>query len=181
MAVRRNSIAVRRPLSIFALIGFFSSLFVHLTTFFGIDPSKHVPWVWVLHVGIFVAFIPMVLVQGWAPKNDFRNKMFASIPRWAGYALKFFCAYAAINFILFLMLSRGGGVPEVHDGKHVLQGKGWVQELSEKEYEWQKAYAVRGFSGHWMIFYLLPALVLWYRPESDLQIPRDSGHPRRSV
>jgi hypothetical protein len=180
MAVRRSSITVRRPLSIFALIGFFSSLFVHLTTFFGIDPSKHVPWVWVLHVGIFVAFIPMVLVQGWAPKKDFWNKLFASMPRWAGYAIKAFFAYAVINFVLFLVLSRGG-VPEVRDGKYVLQGKGWVQELSENEYEWQNAYTVRGFSGHWMIFYLVSALVLWYRPESTLHTPRDSGQPRRSV
>ena len=157
---------MRRALSIFALIGFLTSLFVHLITFFGIDPSKHVPWVWVLHLGIFVVFIPMVFFQGMASRKDFWNKIFAALPRWAGYTIKAFFAYAIINFALFFFLSRGG-VPDVRDGKYVLHSHGQViRELSENEYEWQKAYVVRGFSGHWMIFYLVPALVFLYRDES---------------
>jgi hypothetical protein len=148
-----------------ALTGFFSSLFVHLTTFFGIDPSKHVPWFWGLHLGIFVVFIPMLFVQGLTPRKDFWSKIFAAMPRWARYTTKAFFAYALINFALFFFLSRGG-VPDVRDGKYVLHNHGQViRELSEDEYELQKAYVVRGFSGHWMVFYLVPALVFWYRGE----------------
>ena len=126
-----------------ALTGFFLSLFVHLTTFFGIDPAKDVPWVWVLHLGIFVVFIPMVFVQGLTPRKDFWNKIFATMPRWARYTIKAFFAYALINFALFFFLSKGG-TPDVRDGKYVLHSHGQViRELSENEYEWQKAYVVR--------------------------------------
>ena len=154
---------MRRAFSILALTGFFASLLVHLTTFFGIDPTKHVPWVWGLHLGIFVLFIPMLFVQGLTPRKDFWNKIFADMPRWARYTIKAFFAYALINFALFFFLSKGG-TPEVRDGKYVLHNHGQViRELSEDEYELQKAYVVRGFSGHWMVFYLVPALVFWYR------------------
>jgi hypothetical protein len=157
---------LRRAYSIFALAGFFLSLFVHLSTFFGIDPSKHIPWVWVLHLGIFVVFIPMFFIQGLMPKKDLWNKIFATIPRWARYTIKAFFAYALINFALFFLLSKGG-VPDVRDGKYVLHNHGQViRELSENEYELQKAYVLRGFSGHWMVFYLVPAIVFWYRRKS---------------
>ena len=130
---------MRRAFSIFALVGFFSSLLVHLSTFFGIDPSKHVPWVWVLHLGIFVVFFPMVFVQGLKPKKDFWRNIFAAMPRWARYTIKAFFAYAIINFALFFFLSRDG-VPDVRDGKYVLHNHGQViRELSEDEYELQKA------------------------------------------
>lgn len=109
----------------------------------------------------------MLFVQGLASRKNFWNKVFAAIPRWARYTIKAFFAYAIINFALFLFLSRGG-VPDVRDGKYVLHNHGQViRELSEKEYEWQKAYVVRGFSGHWMIFYLVSAIVFWYRDELD--------------
>jgi len=158
---------MRRAFSIFAFTGFFISLIVHLTTFFGIDPAKHVPWVWVLHLGIFIVFIPMLFVQGLKRKKDFWPKFLASMPRLAQYTIKAFFVYAAINFALFFFLSKGG-VPDVRDGKYVLHSHGNViRELSEEEYEWQKAYVVRGFSGHWMIFYLVPALYFWYRRDES--------------
>ena len=159
---------MRKFFSIFALTGFFSSVFVHLSTFFGTDLSKHIPRVWVLHLGVFVAFIPMLLLQGLAPKKDW-NQIFATIPRWARYSIKVFFAYALINFALFFFLSESG-VPDVRDGKYVLHNHGQIiRELSENDYEWQKAYVLRVFSGHWMAFYLLPAIVLWFR--------RKSAHP----
>lgn len=157
---------LRRAFCVFALVGFLSSLVVHLSTFFGIDPSKHVPSVWTLHLGIFVVFVPMLFLQRLGPKKDFWRKIFAPMPRWARYTIKAFFAYAIINFALFFYLSQGG-VPDVRDGKYVLHNHGQViRELSEDEYELQQAYVIRGFSGHWMIFYLVPALVFWYSGKS---------------
>ena len=156
---------MRRAFSIFAFTGFFISLIVHLTTFFGIDPAKHVPWVWVLHLGIIIVFIPMLLVQGLMPKKDFWSKFLATMPRWVRYTVKAFFAYAIVNFALFFFLSKGG-VPDVRDGKYVLHNHGNViRELTEDEYHLQNAYVVRGFSGHWMIFYLIAALGFLYRKD----------------
>ena len=36
-------------------------------------------------------------------------------------------------------------------------------EISEADYRQQRTYVTRGFSGHWMVFYLLPALYSLYR------------------
>jgi hypothetical protein len=116
-------------------------------------------------LGIFVLFIPIVFAQGLTPKKDLSVKLFAGAPRWARYLTKAFFAYAVINFALFFVLSEGG-VPEERDGKYVLHNHGNViRELSEEEYERQNAYVLRGFSGHWMVFYLLPLLFFWYRTD----------------
>ena len=86
----------------------------------------------------------------------------ADLPRWQQYAVKGLFAYALINFALFFYRSSGG-TPEERDGKYVLQNHGTViRELSADEYERHSAYVVRGFSGHWMVFYLIPAL--YFRP-----------------
>jgi hypothetical protein len=107
----------------------------------------------------------MVFVQGFRPRKDYWAWFFAPMPRWARYTVKAFFAYAFINFALFFFLSRGG-TPDVRDGKYVLHNHGNViRELSEDEYELQTAYVVRGFSGHWMIFYLVPALFFRYRKD----------------
>ena len=152
-----------RAFAIFGFIGLFRSLAVHLTTFLGIDPSKHFPWVWGLHICIFIVFIPMLFVQGKTPKKDFWARFFTDLPLWVRSAVAVFFAYAIINFALFFFLSEGG-VPGIRDGKYVLHNHGhMIRELSEVEYELQKAYVLRGFSGHWMVFYLMPALGFWYR------------------
>jgi hypothetical protein len=163
---------MRKWFSLLAFAGFFASLLVHLTTFLGVDPSRYVPWIWGLHIGIFVVFIPMVVAQGRNRRKDYWQKVFAPMPLWARYLLRALFFYAIINFALFLFLSRGG-VPDVRDGKYVLHNHGQViRELSAEEYERQKAYVLRGFSGHWMVFYLLPALYFWYRKDEAGDLSR---------
>ncbi|HEV7684183.1 MAG TPA: hypothetical protein VGO68_18855 [Pyrinomonadaceae bacterium] len=154
---------MRRALGIFACAGFCLSLIVHLTTFLGVDPAKHVPFVWALHVGIFIGFVPMIFAQGIPPKKDFWEQLMSRLPRWQRYAVKGLFAYAIINFALFFYLSEGG-TPDIRDDKYVLHSHGTlIRELSADEYEWQNAYIARGFSGHWMVFYLIPAIYFLQR------------------
>lgn len=138
------------------MTGFIASLLVHLLTFAGINAADYVSWVWVLHLGIFVGIIPLI-------GKDLRSEVLAPMPRWAKVAVIFFTAYAVINFILFIVLSTAGA-PDIWDGKYVLHRHGsLIRELSEREYHLQQAYVLRGFSGHWMFFYLVPTLHSWYR------------------
>ena len=173
---------MKRALGIFAFAGFCLSLFVHLTTFFGIDPAKHVPFVWVLHIGIFICFVPLIFAQGFPPKENFWQKLMARLPPWQRYAVKGFFAYAVINFALFFYLTSGGSAQE-RDGKYVLLNHGTlIRELSADEYERQNAYTIRGFSGHWMVFYLVPALYFLPRKtgtggEIDLVSKKTDGPP----
>ena len=156
---------MKRVFATLAIIGFFTSLIVHLTTFLGINPAKYVPAVWVLHVGCLAVFAPMIFDQKGTEKKTFQREIFSPLPGWARHLISAFFLYALINFALFIFLSEGG-VPRVRDGKYVLHSHGTViRELSEEEYERHKAYELRGFSGHWMVFYLIPALYFPYRKD----------------
>jgi hypothetical protein len=149
---------VRTIFSIFAVFGFMASLSAHLATFFDINVMAYFPGVWLLHVGIFIGVIPLI-------NKDLWRKVFLPCPPWARYSIIAFAAYALINFLIFLALSKGGSA-DIRNGVYVLHNHGNViKELTEQEYQRQQAYSLRGFSGHWMIFYLLPALHSWYRED----------------
>ena len=51
---------MNRLFAAFALLGLLSSLAVHLAALLGIDLATRFPAVWLLHLGIFVVFIPCV-------------------------------------------------------------------------------------------------------------------------
>ena len=92
--------------------------------------------VWALHIGIFVVWIPTVLVSmqmtRYANRKDFWKVALAGCPLWmrrAGYVL---FGYAILNFILFIATTASQ--PEQLSGD-------------------APPSVVRGFSGHWMIFY----------------------------
>ena len=76
-----------------------------------------------------------------------------------------FAAYVLVNGTLEFIRALGG-TPDIWDGRFVLHQHGtFVRELSGEEYHIEQAHVLRGFSGHWMIFYLLPALYSWYRTD----------------
>ena len=153
----------RRLVGVLAFAGFGISLLVHLSTFFGIHLQDTIPAVWLLHLGIFIVFIPMVFAtQKLQHRKDFWRSFFSTMPKWTGILAKGLFVYAFLNFALFFVLSKGG-VPERRDEKYVLHAHGQIiKELTREEYDWQQAYVLRGFSGHWMVFYLIPALYFFY-------------------
>ena len=146
----------RRPSALFPLAGFVVSLVVHALTYAGIDVSRGFPLVWALHVGAILAFGTMMV-------GGRRNRWAGGfeLPDWPAWAYLLAAAalfYAFVNFMRFFSLSQGGA-PEVTAGGYVLSDHGRViRSLTEAEYWRQKAYILRGFSGHWMFFFLLPAL-----------------------
>ena len=77
---------------------------------------------------------------------------------------------------MFFVQSHGGG-PEVRDGQYLLTSHGAVlRVLTEEQYHWYRALVVRGFSGHWMLFSLVPAL-FWLRESSTAQGPEAPVQP----
>ena len=146
---------------VLAAIGLAVAVTVHVLTFF---PDKAIaasgsPLFFALHVGIFVVFIPFVLAQrklfgtarpGW-------REQLSVFPRWGQLLLGFVTAYALANFALFLF--TGGGTPEIRAGQFVLMNHGtFIRALSEQEYDLARSHITRGFSGHWIAFYLVPML-----------------------
>jgi hypothetical protein len=139
-----------------AAVGLLLSLLVHLQTYAGIDVGANHPAVWTLHAGCLLVALPMVgsawLNQGFKP--SWRDMY----PRWARVVLVMAGAYAAVNFLLFLFLSEGAHA-DIRDGRYVLHRHGTiVRELSTADYHRHMAYVLRGFSGHWMLFYLAAGL-----------------------
>lgn len=130
------------------------SLLVHASTFLGIDPMTRWPGVMFIHLAIFPPFIAAICYANrtGGPAQGGQDRVINSAPRWLRVLAGVFFAYALVNFGAFMVLNEGGG-PTERDGKYFLTSHGKVlRELSEAEYHRKRAYEVRGFSGHWMLF-----------------------------
>lgn len=149
---------------ILAALGFIVSLWAHITTFTGFDPNV-LPWVWILHGGIFVVFVPAIIcgkkAETETPKKDLAKLIFQQVPVWLRGVLGIFGAYVFFNFFFTIFVLQEGGVTGVIDGQYVLHSHGEIiRELTEAEYIKHEGYGIRIFSGHWMAFYLISFLML---------------------
>ncbi len=158
-----------------AVLGWTLGLIVHILSLADIDVTERIPFVWILHLGIFVVWIPAILVLR---KNEDLRKLqksglltrmnpfgffkiiFKNVPRWLIVIAIVGFFYAIINFMLFVATQRG--VPDIQNGQYVLQSHGTlIKTLTEQEYHHFKANEVRGFSGHWIAFYGIAMAVLF--------------------
>lgn len=118
-------------------LGLILSLIVHVSALLGMQsPFGEISWG--LHMGIFIVWIPTVIVASKLVK-DFKQKDFwkaalRACPKWMKNLTYFFFGYAIFNFVLFIILEIGTG-----DSKG--GGSGTPSNV------------FRGFSGHWMAFY----------------------------
>jgi hypothetical protein len=144
---------LRTTFVIVGLVGFIASAVVHVVTLFGIDAAYYLPWIWVLHGGIFVALWPIA-------RKTVQPSVQWPLPRWSKFLLAGLFVYGFINLILFL---RTTGTADIWNGKYVLQSHGHlIRELSERDYHLERARMFRGFSGLWMMFYLFPTIDFWF-------------------
>jgi hypothetical protein len=144
-----------------ALVGLLLSAAAHFSTYMGIDPQERFPYIWLLHIGIFIVWLPAVAVQGMLPRDEKgRFKPFQFAPRWMQLLTGVAFVYALVNFAVFIFLISSGS-PYKENGQYVLKDHGkLVRQITEQEYHQYRAYEVRGFSGHWMIFYLAAMTML---------------------
>ena len=122
------------PFMLLSAIGLALSMIAHVLALAGIDlPGGQL--VWSLHMGIFVVWIPTVLVSirttRYANRKDFWKVALAGCPVWMRRAFYAFFAYGILNFILFALTTDSGPQPTGDTAPSV----------------------IHGFSGHWMIFY----------------------------
>jgi hypothetical protein len=141
--------------------GLILSILSHLAAFLGRQGplGDHVFW---LHIGIFVVWIPTVLVSqrltSGFNRKDFWKAALRGCPAWMKYAVYGFFAYAFVSFFVFVSASPAKG-----------SGSGAMSPA-----------VVRGFSGHWMAFYSAAMAVLYsaaHLPASETQGRRcPNGH-----
>lgn len=130
-----------QPVMWLAIAGFVASLLVHALALMG-QPSPFGAATWMLHLGIFVVWLPAVLVAQRLSKNAKQAELWKAVlrgcPTWVKRGAYVVFAYALINFFLFMVQVSAyprNGVPS--------------------------ALEFRGFSGHWMVFYYLAAATLY--------------------
>jgi hypothetical protein len=157
-------LSMKRFLSIImilSLIGFGLSLLVHITSLLGFEIPPNIKC-WLLHIGIFVVWLPTILVANNMSKEykrrDFWKAILRGCPRrMRNIGIGIF-AYAILNFILFIISNPGGSSNNGIDG-------------------YMPLLILRGFSGHWMAFYYISFAVLYsaiYLSENIRRCP--NGH-----
>jgi hypothetical protein len=144
-----------------AATGFVLSVTAHLAALFGL-PQPLGDAVMGLHIGIFVVWLPAVMVGNQLVKDfqqkDFWKAALRGCPPWMrGLTFAVF-VYAVLNFFMFIALAPA-------------RVKGQKADTRSD---------VRGFSGHWMAFYAAGASLLY----SGLRVRRkdmarrcSKGHP----
>lgn len=167
---------MKQILFYFAFTGWSVALIVHLLSIAEYNAAENFPFIWLLHIGVFVVWLPAVLIL---IKNEelkaFRQSgslkqlnpiaaskiFFGQTPTWMTIIAVAGFFYAIVNFVLF-MTSSHMGVPDIKNGQYMLHDHGkLIKTLTEQEYYHYKANEVRFFSGHWLMFYGLAAAVLF--------------------
>jgi hypothetical protein len=138
-------------------VGFVLSLWVH----FGAVAGRRVApaaFFWILHIGVFVVSFPAVMVAkrqaGNFKRKDFWKVVLKGSPNWVRYLVYGFLGYAVVNFMIIFQAPTGRD-----DGAN------------------PPAMVWRGFSGHWMVFYLAALAILYSAARQDAERVRCmNGH-----
>jgi hypothetical protein len=162
-----------------ALVGLALSLVVHGSSYLSSPPSWPAVPFGALHVSALLLFGVAVLLArraGVALNGREARQMLSAaatiVPAWLTALVGLTFVYAVVNFLLFFAQSTRG-VPEKSGGRYVLDNHGQFTTVSQQTYEHTQALLWRGFSGHWLLFYLLTAVIFWYTPR--LQASREGG------
>lgn len=127
------------PLISVAVIGFVLSAWIHVQAIEGRMPDSSA---WGLHVGIFVVFIPAVIVAqrrvGNTSRKDYWKTVLRGAPEWMKYLNYALVGYATVNFFWCMRF-----LPTGHHHEETTPTM-W-----------------RLFSGHWMVFYFAAFSVLY--------------------
>jgi hypothetical protein len=129
---------------ILAALGFAASAAAHSASTFGLRESFP-SWVMGLHAGVFVVFFPAAFVVHGLTRDYAQRELWTAAlrgcPDWMRKGVYGLFVYAILNFAYFIAT-----VPK--RGAAVVAGE-------------TPAAIVRGFSGHWMVFYAVSFAILY--------------------
>jgi hypothetical protein len=121
------------PFVVLSAVGLILSLAAHVGALLGLNvPGQAM----LLHVGIFIVWIPAVITSNFSLTKRYNRKDFWKValrgaPKWMQYMTYGFLGYAVFNFAIFILAAPSD--PSSINGT--------------------PPFVVRGFSGHWMAFY----------------------------
>ena len=124
-------------LSGIAAAGFIAALICHILGWLQINPPGG-NWVFLLHVGCMALWIPLVIFANKTKPPGMKGNMdhlLAEVPKWVRMIAGIVFGYAILNFIYFIYCTSQFPKNKVPSYIHL-----------------------RGFSGHWMMFYGIAAI-----------------------
>jgi hypothetical protein len=133
------------PFVVLSVIGLVLSLVTHTASLLG-APQPLGAATWVLHIGIFVVWLPAVLVSYWPNPHfkryskDFWRELFRGCPPWMRWLTRALIAYSIVNFLLFMAIAAP-------------RGYGGLANTPPEVF--------RYFSAGWMVFYSAAAAILY--------------------
>ena len=153
---------MRKLVAIAAAPGLIAGIYIFIASFFGLTVDKLGPKVFLLHLGIFALFIPLVGVERSSKRVDpFRGK-----PRWVIRSIQILFLLFVVVFFTFLALSHAAS-PEIVNGEYVLNSHGRiVGHISERDYLLLKAWELRLFAAGWILAYFA-IMAHWWFPRKD--------------
>jgi hypothetical protein len=152
-----------RRLSWAALVGFLVCLGLHLATFVAPAVSALYPLGFALLAGAFVVFGPAVAhaTTLWRPNDTDWAEPWA-IPSWVQAVVVCIGLYVGANFVL-IMARTGGLTPEQRGSSYVLTDHDVVvRRSSAAEHHLYRAYEMRLWTGHALVFYAIGAVYVHY-------------------
>jgi hypothetical protein len=143
---------------VLSAVGLVVSLWVHLGAVTGRRVAPEA-FFWILHMGIFVVWLPALFVAnqhvGNLRRKDFWKVVLQGSPDWMRYMVYGFAGYAILSSVPFWFQAPTGG-----GGAN------------------PPAIIWRGFSGHWMAFYSAALAVLYSAAKEKENVRRCvNGHP----
>ncbi len=151
-----------------ALFGALSAITVHISAMLGIDVADKSPFIWLLHVLIFMVWIPTIFSLKKEQEQNKEANAFTLLtknkPKWLIGLIIAIAVYTGFNFMF--SMSNTEGTSKEENGIYSLHNRGkHIRNITEEEYHLHEANVLRGFSGHWILFYTVATIAL-YKGES---------------
>ena len=161
---------MKKLLFCFSLLLTIISLIVNIGTYVIKNYQYYYSFTFIIHGLIFIPLAIMIFQR----RNEFGNKLKIKnlyvniiktlIPNGNNiiYIISGICfIYAFINFFVTFQYIANG-MAEIIDGKYVLNNHGEITEITKEMYGKQKIYEMRLFSGHWILFSIIPMFYFFY-------------------
>lgn len=149
--------------ALLAALGLLISIAANVSTFFGVEPMHRWPYIWLLHLGVFVAFIPAFSIQGQhGNKKPLRwRDVFGGVPGWLRWMLVSLIIYAPMSGLAFVIVCGSGGPSKEADGTYAMTSHGRIlRTLTADEYHRASGYEFRFMSSWWIMFYSISLALL---------------------
>lgn len=153
----------------YTLVGLLLALGLNLVSYLPTPPDWPIIGVITMQLLAFAGLVSAALYaqqQGIALRAPYPALAVAwrVLPRRVQMLLGVALLYAAVTSVLVLVQARHG-LPTQRNGQYLLTKQGQVMLVSRAAYLHGQALIWRGFSGLWLVFFLLAAIIFWYTPQ----------------